>query len=67
MTSPDHPGGATANYLRLSRKLSTLGRLLSANRCWPPGTGILLAPGRLGKIAGDVEIALRDEQLAGGR
>jgi hypothetical protein len=31
------------------------------------GRGILRAPGRLGKFAGDVEIALRDEHLGGGR
>jgi hypothetical protein len=31
------------------------------------GTGILRAPGRLGKFAGDVEIALRDEHLVGWR
>ena len=31
------------------------------------GTGILRIPGRLDKFAGDVEIALRDEHLEGGR
>jgi hypothetical protein len=31
------------------------------------GTGILRAPGCLGKFAGDVEIAFRDEHLVGGR
>jgi hypothetical protein len=31
------------------------------------GTGILHAPGLLGKFAGDVEIALRDERLVGGK
>ena len=31
------------------------------------GRGTLRIPGRLGKIAGDVEIARRDERLAGSR
>jgi hypothetical protein len=51
----------------LSRKLSALGRLASANGCWPLGRRILRALGRLGKTAGDVEIALRDEHLVGSR
>jgi hypothetical protein len=63
----DHPGVRYRSYSMLSGKLSTSGRLVSANGCWPQGTGILRAPGRLGKFAGDVEIALRDEHLVGGR
>ena len=51
----------------LSGKLSTSGRLVSANGCWPQGNRNTPRSRRLGKFAGDVEIALRDEYLVGGR
>ena len=63
----DYPGVRYRSYSMLSGKLSTSGRLVSANGCWPQGNRNTPRSRPSGKFAGDVEIALCDEHLVGGR